>query len=640
MKNEVTAVPEVNAEKNTVHEASTNNLLETALTYIRAGESVIPVGPDKKPLPTSWREFQHRVPTEDEVNRWFSTIPTIEAIALVLRDGQTVVDFDDPAFFDAFIAKSGELVDALPMQKSGKGFHVAFRASKSTGNRKLAWAGTGPDRRIAIETKGEGGYIIVAPSLHGATGKRYEALRSTFAEIPTIPDEQADQIIALARKFDQSKPTTLDFSTVASTKVSAKDAAIIDAYNQKFGIEDLLEKHGYKPYPDGKYLAPNSTSGNPGIKISERDGKRVCISFHGDEIGAEVNPETGNPLQHDAFDLFRILEHGGKFNKALTAADGLLGVSDTLMPTFIVGDLLTMDLPEPEFIVPGIIPEGLTILAGKPKIGKSWLALELCVEVARGGKVLDQQAVQGRAVYFALEDNPRRLKKRLHALLPGETRSPDLLTLADATSIQRLDKGGHEQLENFLRANPDVKLVVIDTLARIKGDTKKRNIYDEDAELMDQLHKLAGRYGIALVVIHHTRKAEAEDTFDMISGSFGLQGIADAMITLTKKHGQRDAVLSVTGRDIEDELELAVHHDKDTTRWQVMGDAQAFQLTAERMAIKSALREAGVALKPSEVADRTGKNRSAAKALMHKMAADGHLERLDGGKYQIPTTPV
>jgi hypothetical protein len=546
----------------------------------------------------------------------------------------TVIDFDDEEFYERFLEKAEDLIKDLPIQRSGKGFHIGFRSGKSFGSRKLAWKVSSGKKQIAIETKAEGGYIIVAPSLHGTTGNRYEAIRGSFAELPKIPDERASKLIQLAQNLDQTA-IELDFSAQTVMKLGSKNQAIIDEFNRNHSVEELLTKHGYKRYADGKYLAPNSTSGNPGILISDRNGKQVCFSFHADQLGEDLKPESGTPLPHDAFDVFRILEHGGDFQAALHAADVNEGTSEKLMPKFINCDLMQTDLPQPQFIVPRFIPEGLTILAGKPKIGKSWLALELCVEVARGGTVLGEQAVEGQAVYFALEDNPKRLKARLHLLLPDETRTPERLILAGSDGLQHLDNGGVEQLQNFLQANPSVKLIVIDTFVRVKPKQTKQNIYDEEAGIMDVFHKLAIKHEIALVVIHHTRKMEAEDTFDMISGSFGLQGIADAMITLTRKRGQSEATISVTGRDLEEELELAIKHDKDTHRWCVLGNAAEVQMRKERSDIIQVLRAAESPLKPSEIASRLDRNRGAVKALMHKMASDDQLISNGDGSYKV-----
>lgn len=611
-----------------------DELKQVALNYTKAGLSIIPVGADKLPMLPSWKKYQTEAPTEIEVENWFNS-KDIKSLALVTGNGITVLDFDKVSFYDKFIEIANGQTEDLPLQQSGKGYHIAFKSDLKMGNRKLAWY---PDitakqgKSVGIETKGNGGYILIAPSLHAATGKHYKSLVGSFDKIPTISSERAQELIDLAVSLDEtSVPKTVNMSKT-DTDLPMLDRRIIEAFNNKHPLHELLTKHGYTKKPDGKYLGPDSTSGNPGVLVSEKDGKQVCISFHADLLN-----DDEKQLPHDAFDVFRLLEHKGKFRNAIKAANEELGISKLLMPTLIEFDLLQADLPEPQFVIPGFVPEGLSILAGKPKVGKSWLGLEMCIAVAEGTQVLGKEVEQGGALYFGLEDSAVRLKSRLHKLLPDAVKQPELLKIGQAAALERLYHGGTDQLNNYLAENKHIRLVVIDTLAKVKPETKNSNTYDEDSAIMGKLQQIAIEHGIALVLVHHVRKAEAEDVFDMISGSMGLQGVADAMLVLNKRRGGVQAELSVTGRDLKDDLNLAVSFDKDTAKWNVMGDAYDFNITTERQKILDVLEKSKEAMTPTEIAGCLDGSPDNIKSLLSKMKFDGQVDKEGRGQYKLAT---
>src|SRR5215207_710344 len=225
-------------------------------------------------------------------------------------------------------------------------------------------------------------------------------------------------------------------------------------------------------------------------------------------------------------------------------------------------ELMAIEFPEPRWIVPGIVPEGTTILAGKPKMGKSWLALGTSVAVAAGGVALGTKRVErGAVLYLALEDNPRRLQSRLKKLLPGGA-APEGLELA--TEWPRLGDGGLDALEAWLNTHPDARLVVIDTLAKFRTGQTGKSLYKEDYEAVEPLVELAAHHNVAILIVHHLRKLGADDPLDQVSGSMGLTGGADGALVLNRERGRADAYLYVTGRDIEEEKELALSWDSTT----------------------------------------------------------------------------
>jgi hypothetical protein len=295
--------------------------------------------------------------------------------------------------------------------------------------------------------------------------------------------------------------------------------------------------------------------------------------------------------------------------------------------TVTAADLMAAELPPVRWGVRGVLPEGVTLLAGKPKLGKSWLALGLCVAVAAGGMALGTREVErGEVLYLALEDNRRRLQKRLGKMLCGP--APEGLEIA--TAWPKLDEGGVEALEAWLREHREARLVAVDTLAKIRPRTRGQNVYQEDYAALEELLPLAAEHEVAIVVVHHTRKMAAADPLDEISGSTGLTGGVDGVLVLKRDRGKADAVLHVDGRDIEEPAEYALKWDAETAGWTIVGDAEEYRMSEERKAILGVLEQAGEFLSPGEVADALGKPRNTVKQRLWRMAQDGQVENRNG----------
>jgi hypothetical protein len=288
-------------------------------------------------------------------------------------------------------------------------------------------------------------------------------------------------------------------------------------------------------------------------------------------------------------------------------------------------DLMRLELPEAKWAVRGVLPEGVTILAGKPKIGKSWLGLGLGIAVGAGGRALGQIAVEaGDALYMGLEDNTRRLQKRMGKMLAGREEAPRRLEVT--TDWPQLDEGGVEALDGWLDKRPDARLVVVDTLKKIRPrKTGSRSVYDLDYEALEPLVPLASARGVAILVVHHLRKLEAGDPLDMISGSTGLTGGVDGAMVLKRDRGKQDATLVVDGRDIEEPSELALRWDAEIASWSLMGDAEEYRQSEERRRIVELLERMDEPMWPKEIAEALEKNRSTTRVLLANMKQDGQV---------------
>ena len=296
-------------------------------------------------------------------------------------------------------------------------------------------------------------------------------------------------------------------------------------------------------------------------------------------------------------------------------------------------DLKAKSFDPVRFVLPGYIPEGITIFAGKPKIGKSWLLYDVCVASAGDRFVLgDIKPAQGDVLYLALEDSQRRLKQRLQKLCPIGS-WPERLTLA--AEWKRADEGGLKHLEEWCESVARPLLIVIDTLERFRPSVKANTpAYSSDYAAITGLHSLAHRKGVAIVVIHHVRKMEADDPFDMVSGTNGLTGAADTILVLRRQSGS--VSLHARGRDIE-EKETACQFNKEICRWTILGEAQEVQGSSERAAILAALRTApNDGMSVLEILAATGRrDRNAVDQLLFKLQRAGEVVRVKRGVYSL-----
>ena len=292
--------------------------------------------------------------------------------------------------------------------------------------------------------------------------------------------------------------------------------------------------------------------------------------------------------------------------------------------------LLDEVLPPVREIVPGFIAEGLTLIGGKPKLGKSWLLLGTAIAVSMGGVALGIIPVeQGDVLYLALEDNKRRLQKRLAQLLPTGGK-PERLHYD--LNCRRLDDGGLDDIRSWIGSVPTPRLVIVDVLNKVRPLQKgNEGIYDYDVRSLVGLQELAAEFGLAIVVVHHTRKAEADDPFDCLSGSTGLTGTADTTLVLARD--SQGTTLYGRGRDIE-EIESALAFDKTTGQWTLLGEAADVRRSDERSAILQVLREVKDPMSPKDIMIAANlDSRNALDVLLYRMVKAGEIEKVGRGSY-------
>lgn len=214
-------------------------------------------------------------------------------------------------------------------------------------------------------------------------------------------------------------------------------------------------------------------------------------------------------------------------------------------------------------IIDGLLYAGAYILAGAPKIGKSFLVAQIAYHVSIGRKLWDFDVHQGTVLYLALEDDYQRIQSRMF-MMYGVNDTPNLHF---ATVAGRIGNGLDEQLENFVREHSNTKLIIIDTMQKIREVGGEAYSYASDYEIIGRLKQFADKHCICVLVVHHTRKQPSGDTFEMISGTTGLLGCADGSLLMQKKKRTAlEATIDVVGRDQQDQI-LYLSKDPNTQIW-------------------------------------------------------------------------
>ena len=228
-------------------------------------------------------------------------------------------------------------------------------------------------------------------------------------------------------------------------------------------------------------------------------------------------------------------------------------------------ELLKMDLPPLRYVAKGFIPQGLHIVAGLPKAGKSWLLLLLCLKVSKGEPFWNYTTEKGTVLYLCLEDSFNRIQQRLGDLT--DEAPPNLHFAIMASSLA---EGLTEQIEMFITEHQDTNLIVIDTLQKVR-DAPGDSYYASDYKDIGTLKAIADQKGITILCVQHLRKQHDSDPHLMVSGSTGLTGAADGSYVLQKPDiNSTEGRLYIRGRDVEERI-LTIHFNRETCEWEFIG---------------------------------------------------------------------
>lgn len=418
---------------------------------------------------------------------------------------------------------------------------------------------------------------------------------------------------------------------------------LIEYFNSNFDLGAFLEKHKYRRKGRNRFVAPSSRSGRAAVVLYAHG----VVSFHDPgHCLLAVRNKSMQAVVLDAFAVFCKLEHADDFKKAFKGAAKwaqLHGWEDSIAAPTIrrpkqADALMQITFAALIWIIADLLPEGCFLLAARPKIGKSWLALQFAVAVILGLLALGKQAALGSVLYLALEDNERRLQSRLAKY--QDDHQGNTKNLYYETQWERIGEGGAEAIEAWLIEHPDARLVIVDTLEKIRPQrVRNGSVYADDYEATQALKKLSDKYKVAVLIVAHNKKGKSEsgDPLELISGSLGLSGGCDGALVIERPRGQTDAKFYVIGRDIEHEPDdgYVIRFNKATCKWEMVGDAAALNTSKAQQSVIDAIVHAGHPLSAKQVGDATKRGRQAALHILSRLVDAGRLVRIDGKPVQF-----
>lgn len=635
-----------------------------AVELCRVDLPVFPCGRDKRPLTPHGFKDATRDPAE-AARLWMASPAAMIGVPTGQASGLYVVDLDttpDGPTGERTLAAMGlaDLLDGPGAVTMSGGRHLYFRHPGDDFRNTAKKIGPG------VDTRGDGGYVIMPPSI-GEAGQYRLTGPVDWRSLPELPEA----LRALLRS------PALSERSMPAPRIDTGPAAWCDT-----GLAEVAELLGYIDPDAGGYQAwcgvlmalHDHTGASPaglalaedwsarGAKYRPGEVRRKWAGFRSGGVTIATVAAMAGRNGADLSAIARRHKSGGNmdFHAAAPGHDPNeeieLGPHLNYQPipplpprqpgpaphvarqprpaaprpaVSTARDLQRRSFPPIKWVVPGLLPEGLTILMGAPKLGKSWLTLDIALAVARGGNALGQDCEQGDVLLLALEDNERRLQDRL-AKIAGEGDWPE--ALAYSTEWGRLDKGGLAALEAWIDAAPNPRLIVIDTLGMVKPQaTGKGNAYDQDIAALRPLHQLASARRVSIVVVTHKRKMEADDPLEGISGTNGLTGTADTTIALIRGPAGDGCILYGRGRDLA-EFERAV--TLVDCRWQVEGEPLEAFAGQTWKAILKAVRDG--ASKAKDIANVTGMTEGNVRQSLGRMVAKGVLTKTARGTYTYP----
>ncbi|OGU79414.1 MAG: hypothetical protein A2254_04920 [Ignavibacteria bacterium RIFOXYA2_FULL_35_9] len=293
-----------------------------------------------------------------------------------------------------------------------------------------------------------------------------------------------------------------------------------------------------------------------------------------------------------------------------------------------------MELKPINWVIKDLLPEGLLILAGRPKIGKSFLALNMSLAIANGGHALGYfRANKNSVLYIPYEDNYRRLQDRINRMLAEEhyKEAPSNLFIPKDCDFPKMTIEGIDSLGKILDDNNDIKLVVLDTLGRsiVRSNKRNANQFQDEYDFLSVIQKIALQRHISILLVHHTTKMRYEDVFDQVLGTTGLTASPDSLMLLSKD-SNKEFSLAITGRDIE-EKEYTLKFQNCI--WIIEGE-KGKTTTPEREEIISLFLQQNRPLKTKEIAEYLGKTETNVCNMLKKIP---EIVKVKYGEYVLNT---
>lgn len=593
--------------------------LDDALAYAHRGWHVIPLhwpvgkggcscgragceSPAKHPrTPHGCKEAT----TDESVIRlWFRRWPCANVGIATEPSGLLVVDVDPrnggAESWRLVVEHLGrQLDDAMTVTTGGGGRHLYFSLPPGTlpGSIRSRSGALGP----GVDLKCAGGYVV-APASHHVDGSQYRWLANGIRE----PREAPEALLELAGRAQPPLPLSNGVSEIADSS-QVPTAAIprgarhetlkrtgVALRQSGLGLEavrDLLltlsDKHCETPLPAGEVT---DLAGWAGTHVEGLSSVAVGPDF--------------NPIPLDQF--------------------------------------MKIDFPEPKWIVPGLIPEGCTVIAGPPKKGKSCTMHHVGLAVAAGGYAFGRfELEQGECLYYSLEGGPALFQERCRKL-HAENGLPAFHVI---TESRTLGQGALDDMEGWLQARRDsARLVVVDTLVCMRDGVtdERKGIWRADYDSVKVLSALANGFGIGIVVVVHTTKMPSPtDPFNEITGTMGLQGAADTLIVMRGPRASNEAEIHAAGRRLDAPVHALTRWDGAEGAISWLGDVDEVQESGQQDEVLAALAEvAPSVVSPKELSDITGLDSGHVRMALSRLVRAHRIEKVGYGRYKLPAAEV
>jgi len=600
------------------------DLLEAALSYAQLGWCVFPCNGKK---PATEHGLKDATADPEQIKSWWQNRNYNIAVVCGQPSGFWALDID--TYGEISLEDLGIELPETIEQETARGRHVLFKTSG------LAIKSTAGKLGKDLDVRGDGGYIIVAPSVHPDTGKTY------CWEVDHRPDnfnlaEAPEALLRLVEKQDTPQRT------------NGTTQPHLQQHDTSYGLKALAgESEKVVTAPIGQQ---ENTLNTAAFKIGQliADGDVAlatavkALTEAGLEMANDPAREAWTEKQIHEKVVRGLREGAGKLREPhsgdkLREEPEAEAKEEHPEEPFQMSAVREHEPGEVNWIVEDVLPEGFTLLAGRPKMGKSFLILDIAVNVANGRQVAKAFPTEQTGVlYLALEDNLNRIIRRLDAVGVAREDYPTNCTVATQWPAGPV---GVAKIDAFLSEHPDHKVVLIDTLQHIlKPDTEEG--YRVTSAELRPLQRLALKHGAAIVAVLHTRKSKAikDDEFDPLDfdnilGSRAYSAVADAIIMMHRARNEKFGRLAITGRDVSDAIYEASF---DKQRWEFA--AVNRRTTIRKQVIELFEQHCEAEYSPLEVCQRLGldtaKHHDAMRQRLSRMEKEGAIERVSHGRYK------
>lgn len=633
-----------------------------ALKALAAGLSTVPPRMDGSKRPIGpWEKYQKMKPPPLLIGQWYSSEQTGTGLVTGAVSGNLeCLDFDTREGFEKYkaAAKPANLMPLVGRVASGyaeqspNGYHLLYKCEQIEGSKKLAQRSS--DKKTLIETRGEGGYIIVAPS-SGKVNKagNYELKSGGFDSIATITSGERTQLHTLAETFDEM-PRPAPERPKGKTGSDRPG----DRYNEITTWTQLLGDAGWTAIEDrGEVTNWRRPGKDGGISATTNHGGSDCLWVFSTSTAFEAG------RSYTKFGAYAQLHHAGDFKGATRAlgdyrashgggpyADYSMGeppdefqnTKNDRGPT--TGGITAMSfkkLAEKKFeklhwTIYLLLAAGTMLLFGKPKKGKSYLTMMISIAVAAGREVFGKKTTGQEVLYLGLEDSLRRMQRRVIGCADTLSISPSEFQdkLHISVTASTIDTGLMDELLQWMGQHPQTGLIIIDMLKKITANAGGRDLYQEQARVGDALTRFCHDYpSLSIIVVHHSRKAESDDPFDLVSGTTGLSGSYDSLAAIADTEGNR--MLHITGRDVEGAVIPLLMNDRGMYSLEAADpdEIQQQSMSSTRRAVFNAV-SATQSMTRKQIIDGSGLGAGKVAQQLTKLVRDGLVKHTDHGMYQ------